>query len=88
MICFFLFLLNQTLQDSDSDSSDSSEQDLREVLRRQGAGSAKSLAALLRGATTGGGGVPPTMASLQSMFAAAALQGIQPGLAQFYNRKF
>ncbi|XP_052562781.1 mushroom body large-type Kenyon cell-specific protein 1 isoform X3 [Culex pipiens pallens] len=77
--------LAQTLQDSDSDSSDSSEQDLREVLRRQGAGSAKSLAALLRGATAGSGGVPPTMASLQSMFAAAALQGIQPGLAQFYN---
>lgn len=77
--------LAQTLQDSDSDSSDSSEQDLREVLRRQGAGSAKSLAALLRGATAGGGGVPPTMASLQSMFAAAALQGIQPNLAPFYN---
>ncbi|XP_058812223.1 mushroom body large-type Kenyon cell-specific protein 1 isoform X2 [Topomyia yanbarensis] len=73
------------LNDSDSDSSDSSEPDLRAVVGRPGSASTKSLAALLRNAS----GVPPTMTSLQSMaaqFAAvASLQGIQPGLAQLYN---
>ncbi|XP_055528360.1 mushroom body large-type Kenyon cell-specific protein 1 isoform X2 [Wyeomyia smithii] len=80
-----LDLNHGVLNDSDSDSSDSSEPDLRAVVGRPGSASTKSLAALLRSAS----GVPPTMTSLQSMaaqFAAvASLQGIQPGLAQLYN---
>ncbi|XP_053681997.1 mushroom body large-type Kenyon cell-specific protein 1 isoform X2 [Sabethes cyaneus] len=80
-----LDLSHGVLNDSDSDSSDSSEPDLRAVVGRPGSASTKSLAALLRNAS----GVPPTMTSLQSMaaqFAAvASLQGIQPGLAQLYS---
>ncbi|XP_055643138.1 mushroom body large-type Kenyon cell-specific protein 1 isoform X2 [Toxorhynchites rutilus septentrionalis] len=78
-------LRQRVLNDSDSDSSDSSEPDYRAVVGRPASASTKSLAALLRGT----GSVPQTMTSLQSMaaqFAAvASLQGIQPSLAQLYN---
>ncbi|XP_065079239.1 mushroom body large-type Kenyon cell-specific protein 1 isoform X2 [Ochlerotatus camptorhynchus] len=82
----------EVLNDSDCDSSDSSETDLRAAIAAgRGVPSSKSLSALLRsaGAASAPGGIPPTMTSLQTMatqFAAmASLQGIQPGLAQFYN---
>lgn len=90
----FEFPHTQVLNDSDCDSSDSSETDLRAAIAAgRGVPGSKSLSALLRsaGAASAAGGVPPTMTSLQTMasqFAAmASLQGIQPGLAQFYNRK-
>ncbi|XP_055588029.1 mushroom body large-type Kenyon cell-specific protein 1 isoform X2 [Uranotaenia lowii] len=81
----------ESLNDSDSDSSDSSEPDLRALLGRADSASRKSLAALLaRSATSGGDGGGGADGSLQSSLAAqfaavASLQGIQPGLAQFYG---
>nr|XP_029716311.1 protein bunched, class 2/F/G isoform isoform X2 [Aedes albopictus] len=80
----------EVLNDSDCESSDSSESDLRAAIaagRAGGLPGSKSLAALLRSTSSGpSAGVSPTMASLQTMASQfAAMASLPPGLAQLYN---
>lgn len=78
----------EVLNDSDCESSDSSESDLRAAIaagRAGGLPGSKSLAALLRSSSGPSSGGSPTMASLQTMASQfAAMTSLPPGLAQLY----
>ncbi|XP_062534383.1 mushroom body large-type Kenyon cell-specific protein 1 isoform X2 [Armigeres subalbatus] len=80
---------SEILNDSDCESSDSSESDLRAAIaagRAGGLPGSKSLAALLRSSSVAPSAVSPTMASLQTVASQfAAMASLQPGLAQLYG---